>query len=263
MMEAKLSKTRILKKLLDVIEELINDTNFECNEEGITLQAMDNLQVMLVSVLLEAMGFEHYSIPHMDYDAHVTMPSSKFMHIVHDFSLLENAEDAKVINVNADKEEEEQVTDGKKIKKEKKVKKEAMDEQVEMDGDEFKANSNGEGEEEKEEDEDEGKEGRKKHKKSSDKPSKKAKTALSLECKSKKEEEDKKEQGICIEMNLHILLTFSLRYLINFLKSASLSSCVHFMMSNEVPLLIKLPQLLYDFGQGYIWYYLMLKIGND
>ncbi|KAG5350375.1 hypothetical protein C0989_011298 [Termitomyces sp. Mn162] len=77
----------------------------------------------------------------------------------------ENAEDAKVINVNADKEEEEQVTDGKKIKKEKKVKKEAMDEQVEMDGDEFKANSNGEGEEEKEEDEDEGKEGRKKHKK--------------------------------------------------------------------------------------------------
>ncbi|KAH0587990.1 hypothetical protein H2248_006734 [Termitomyces sp. 'cryptogamus'] len=73
---------------------------------------------------------------------------------------------AKFINVNADKEEEEQVTDGKKIKKEKKVKKEAMDEQVEMDGDEFKANSNGEGEEEKEEDEDEGKEGRKKHKKS-------------------------------------------------------------------------------------------------
>ncbi|KAG5731497.1 hypothetical protein E4T56_gene4371 [Termitomyces sp. T112] len=179
----------------------------------------------------------------MDYDAHVTMPSSKFMHIVHDFSLL-----------GENKEEEEQVTDGKKIKKEKKVKKEAMDEQVEMDGDEFKANSNGEGEEEKEEDEDEGKEGRKKHKKSSDKPSKKAKTALSLECKSKKEEEDKKEQGICIEMNLHILLTFSLKYLINFLKSASLSSCVHFMMSNE---------LLYDFGQGYIWYYLMLKIGND
>ncbi|KAG5349386.1 Proliferating cell nuclear antigen [Termitomyces sp. J132] len=381
MLEAKLSEAGILKKLLDAIKELVNDANFECNEEGITLQAMDNSHVALVSVLLEATGFKRYrcdrpmplgvnlnsltkvlkcakdddectikaadeadvlnlvyeakssdriaeydmklmdidtdtlGIPDTDYDARVTMPSSEFTRIVRDLSLLgesvrievskegvrfasdgeaangsvllrpsdssaigkvnqnklkkpkkeENAEDAEVVDVDAD-EEEEQASNGKKIKKEKKVKKEATDGDVEMDGDEeFKANSDDEGEEEKEEDEEEGEEGGKKRKKSSssDKPSKKAKTASPSKRKGKKkaedsDEEDEEEQGIRIEMNAHVSLTFSLKYLVNFSKSASLSSRVQFMMSNEVPLLVS-----YDFGQGYIRYYLAPKIGDD
>lgn len=39
-------------------------------------------------------------------------------------------------------------------------------------------------------------------------------------------------------MNQHVSLTFSLKYLGNFSKSASLSSKVRLMMSNEVPLLV-------------------------
>lgn len=42
------------------IKELVTDANFECNEEGINLQAMDNSHVALVAVLLEASGFKKY-----------------------------------------------------------------------------------------------------------------------------------------------------------------------------------------------------------
>jgi proliferating cell nuclear antigen (pcna) len=42
------------------IKELVTDTNFECNEQGVNLQAVDNSHVALVSVLLEATGFKSY-----------------------------------------------------------------------------------------------------------------------------------------------------------------------------------------------------------
>lgn len=42
------------------IKELVTDANFECNEEGINLQAMDNSHVALVSVLIQAAGFKRY-----------------------------------------------------------------------------------------------------------------------------------------------------------------------------------------------------------
>ncbi|KAG6889028.1 hypothetical protein C0992_006651 [Termitomyces sp. T32_za158] len=379
MLEAKLAEAGTLKKLLDAIKELVNDANFDCNEEGMTLQAMDNSHVALVSVLLEATGFKRYrcdrpmplgvnlnsltkvlkcakdddectmkaadeadvlnlvyeakssdriaeydmklmdidsdtlGIPDTDYDARVTMPSSEFTRIVRDLSLLgesvrievskegvrfasdgeaangsillrpgdsnsigkvnqsklkkpkkeEDEEGNEIVDVDAD--EEEQTPGKKKVKKEKKIKKEARDGDVDMDGDdELTANSDDDGEEEKEDEDDEGEESNKKRKKSSnsDKPSKKAKTASSKGKGKKKaedsDEEDEEEQGVHIEMNAHVSLTFSLKYLVNFSKSASLSSRVQFMMSNDVPLLVS-----YDFGQGYIRYYLAPKIGDD
>jgi hypothetical protein len=42
-----------------------------------------------------------------------------------------------------------------------------------------------------------------------------------------------------IEMNQHVNLTFSLKYLVNFSKSTSLSKTVMLMMSNDVPLLVR------------------------
>jgi proliferating cell nuclear antigen len=82
-----------------------------------------------------------------------------------------------------------------------------------------------------------------------------------------------------IEMTLHVNLTFSLKYLVNFSKSASLSDTVQLMLKNDVPLLVSLIsqfaryicsrlslflfQVSYTFGQGYIRYYLAPKIGDD
>ena len=92
------------------------------------------------------------------------------------------------------------------------------------------------------------------------------------------EEEEDDDVGVVIEMNQAVNLTFSLKYLVNFAKSASLSKNVELMMSNDVPLLVSplpffrpsaprltrmRPQVKFNFGNGSISYYLAPKIGDD
>ncbi|KAK0244407.1 proliferating cell nuclear antigen, N-terminal domain-containing protein [Armillaria nabsnona] len=372
MLEAKLQEASVLKKLLDAIKELVTDANFECNEEGINLQAMDNSHVALVSVLLEAPGFKRYrcdrpmplgvnlasltkvlkcakdddectikaadeadvlnlvyeakhtdriaeydmklmdidsdtlGIPETDYDARVTMASVEFSRIVRDLSLLgesvrievskegvrfasdgeaangsvllkptegvgkvpkkdEDAEEEGEEEANDDNEDEEEAEDGKKVKKEKtKVKKEKDTEDVEMEGEEENDTENfkpeGDDDEEKESDDEESGKKRKK-KQANGASSKKAKTVASSskgKGKKKEKDDDKDFEGVIIELNQHVSLTFSLKYLVNFSKSQSLCGKVQLMMSNDVPLLVS-----YEFGQGHIRYYLAPKIGDD
>ncbi|GJE96300.1 proliferating cell nuclear antigen [Phanerochaete sordida] len=364
MLEAKLNEAGILKRLLDAIKELVADANFECNDEGINLQAMDNSHVALVSVKLNATGFKRYrcdrpmplgvnltsltkvlkcakdddlctlsaaddadvlsltyearntdriaeydmklmdidsdtlGIPDTDYDARVTMPSSEFSRIVRDLSqlgesvrievskegvrfasegeaangniLLRHTDtsgvngkkgDSSKVKKEGDEEEEEaedvdeEDEDGeKKIKKEKVKKEEGED--VEMNGEdeddgEFKAESEGE---EEQDDDSSSKKRKKAPGKAAAKPAKKAKKGKSKDG----EDEEDAPDGVRIEMNQHVNLTFSLKYLVNFSKSSSLSSNVQLMMSNDVPLLVS-----YDFNQGFIRYYLAPKIGDD
>ena len=154
-----------------------------------------------------------------------------------------------------DEEEDEKKTKKAKVKKEK-VKKEAADtDDVEMEegneDEEFKVKSDDEGEEEALDDE-EGSSSKKKRKKSSanvrlllfffpfsptdgqkqsGKPAKKVK-------KSSDDDENSSRGGVSIEMNQHVALTFSLKYLVHFSKSSTLSDTVQLMMSNDVPLLV-------------------------
>ncbi|THH28941.1 hypothetical protein EUX98_g5249 [Antrodiella citrinella] len=377
MLEAKLAEAAILKRLLDAIKELVADANFECNEEGIHLQAMDNSHVALVSVKLDESGFKSYrcdrpmplgvnlnsltkvlkcakdddlcilkatddadilsltyearnsdriaeydmklmdidsdklGIPDTDYDARVTMPSVEFGRIVRDLSQLgesvrievskegvrfftegeaangnillkqteavgkvttngsasgsqkkkakkedgeDNDDDDDVQEVEKDGDEEDEDEDGdkKKVKKEKKKKVKKEGEDVEMDDDEdaeFKADEE-EGEEEVDDEEESSSKKRKRAPaKDTKKKSKKAK---------KSDDDDELPEGIRIEMNQHVNLTFSLKYLVNFAKSSSLSNIVQLMLSNDVPLLVS-----YEFGQGHIRYYLAPKIGDE
>lgn len=167
--------------------------------------------------------------------------------------------------------------DDEDVKPPKKVKKEEGDEDHEMDDEEEetkpKIDSDGEEEQDEEDEEDEDEGDSKKRKKKvctfsvailrttltmiqangSSQPAKKARTG-----KGKKGEDDEDAAGVLIEMNQHVSLTFSLKYLVNFSKSASLASKVQLMMSNDVPLLVA-----YEFGQGHIRYYLAPKIGDD
>ncbi|KZW03324.1 proliferating cell nuclear antigen [Exidia glandulosa HHB12029] len=347
MLEAKLEAASTLKKLLDAIKELVTDANFECNEEGLKLQAMDNSHVALVSVILEQSGFQHFrcdrpmplgvnlasftkvlkcakdddqvtlkaadsadvlemrfesprearvseyqmklmdidmdelGIPETDYDACVTMSSSEFQRIVRDLSnlgesvrievnkdgvrfaadgeaangsvLLKQTDSAQKAFANKKKPEAKKKANGKeKVKKEEGDDEEAMDEDKEEDdGGEFKAEKEEEDDdkEEDEEEEDEEEEvGKKRKKSSSSKPSKKA----------KKGDDGDAQNGVSIEMTQAVTLTFSLKYLVTFSKSAALSSTVELRMSNEVPLLVA-----YGFGQGHIHYYLAPKIGDE
>jgi proliferating cell nuclear antigen len=60
MFEAKLVQGSLLKKVMEAIKELLNEASFDCSSDGITLQAMDNSHVSLVSLCMEAEGFEQY-----------------------------------------------------------------------------------------------------------------------------------------------------------------------------------------------------------
>jgi len=60
MFEARLVQAKLLKNILDAIKELVTDANFDCNTNGISLQAMDTAHVSLVSLLLRSDGFETY-----------------------------------------------------------------------------------------------------------------------------------------------------------------------------------------------------------
>ncbi len=60
MLEARLTEAVVLKKILEAVKELVNDANFDCTDKGISLQAMDNAHVALVTFLLRSEGFENY-----------------------------------------------------------------------------------------------------------------------------------------------------------------------------------------------------------
>eukprot|EP00111_Clytia_hemisphaerica_P016999 TCONS_00050415-protein len=60
MFEAKLADGTPLKKLFEAMKDLFTNVNFECNENGISCQAMDSSHVCLCSVLIRHDAFEPY-----------------------------------------------------------------------------------------------------------------------------------------------------------------------------------------------------------
>ncbi|KAJ3213550.1 hypothetical protein HDU67_002760 [Dinochytrium kinnereticum] len=60
MLEATIEQASTLKKAIDAVKELVTDANFDCNDSGIALQAMDNSHVALVSLLLRSSAFHPY-----------------------------------------------------------------------------------------------------------------------------------------------------------------------------------------------------------
>ncbi|ODQ63950.1 proliferating cell nuclear antigen [Nadsonia fulvescens var. elongata DSM 6958] len=60
MLEAKLEQAALLKRIVDSIRDIVQDCNFECSESGLSLQAMDNSHIALVSLLLGKDGFTDY-----------------------------------------------------------------------------------------------------------------------------------------------------------------------------------------------------------
>ncbi|MCJ1479820.1 proliferating cell nuclear antigen [Lambiella insularis] len=70
---------------------------------------------------------------------------------------------------------------------------------------------------------------------------------------------DKPDQNVEIELTEPVALTFSLKYLVNFCKASGLSSSVKLCLSNEVPLLVQ-----YELSSNsYLRFYLAPKIGDE
>jgi len=60
-MEGRLRNGEVLAKIIAAISDLVTDANFDCREQGLSLQAMDSSHVSLVSMLLRAEGFEPWN----------------------------------------------------------------------------------------------------------------------------------------------------------------------------------------------------------
>ncbi|ETO20401.1 hypothetical protein RFI_16813 [Reticulomyxa filosa] len=58
--EATLGQGEIFKKIIFAIVDLVQDGNFECDSDGIRLQAMDTSHVSLVSLFLNKDSFDNY-----------------------------------------------------------------------------------------------------------------------------------------------------------------------------------------------------------
>lgn len=60
MFEARLTQSSVLKKLLESVRDLVNQGNFDCSSDGISLQAMDDAHVALVTLSLRSQAFEMF-----------------------------------------------------------------------------------------------------------------------------------------------------------------------------------------------------------
>ncbi|OCF35944.1 proliferating cell nuclear antigen (pcna) [Kwoniella heveanensis CBS 569] len=324
MLEARVKQASVLKKLLDAIKELVTDGNLDCTDEGISLQAMDNSHVALVSLKLLAEQFdsyrcdrnmplgvnltsltkilkcakdqdvvtlkasddadnlglvfespkedrvgeyemklmdidqEHLGIPDTQYDATITMSSGEFQRICRDLAAL-----GESVKIEASKEgvrfsSEGEVGNGSVLLKQSagtdrgagssrktNVKRDPDEEDEEEEEDEKPDVDEEEGEDEMDEDE------RPKKRKSANGKAKAAK-------KSKKEEPTGEDVGVSIILEKQVSLTFSLKYLTNFAKSAPLAREVSLHMSNDVPLLVQ-----FDFEQGTLQFFLAPKISDE
>lgn len=60
MFEARLIHGQRLRKILDAVKDLVNEAGWECNPNGMSLQAMDTSHVSLVAAQLKSEAFDKY-----------------------------------------------------------------------------------------------------------------------------------------------------------------------------------------------------------
>ncbi|PPR01310.1 hypothetical protein CVT24_006353 [Panaeolus cyanescens] len=319
MLEAELPEAGTLKKLLDgtvhpnylvifttlkrsrvslhpqspAIKELVTFANFECNEEGIFLQALDNSHVALVCVRLPLEAFKKYRCDR-PLSLGVNLASlTKVMRCARDddgcvlraddegnvLNLVFEAKnsdciseyDLKLMEIDADylcvpdtdyaarvkmpsAEFARIVLRGVRGGGSKKVK----DEQGEDGEEEEEGREGGEVKKEKDSDEDvEMDEDNEEEKDELMSDEDEEKPEVSAKTRKAKAASSKTNGRVVIEMesNNPVSHTFALKYLVHFSKSAGLTPRVQLMIHEDVPLLVS-----FDFDQGYVRYYLAPKI---
>ncbi|KWU42207.1 proliferating cell nuclear antigen, partial [Rhodotorula sp. JG-1b] len=243
------------------VKELVTDANFDCSDEGIKLQAMDNSHVALVSLNLAKSGFTEYRC---DRDLSLGMSLASLQKIVkcagnNDMvtlraddsldvlALLFEAKRAdrvgeyemKLMDIDADHlgipdtvyDAEISLSSAEfaRIIRDLKELGESVKIEVSKEGVRFSADGD---------------------------IGSASKTAAGSGKKGgKKADGEKEDEGVKINLQQAVALTFSIKYLSNFAKSTPLAERVRLHMSNEVPLLVE-----YAFDQGHIRYYLAPKI---
>ncbi|EIW69315.1 proliferating cell nuclear antigen (pcna) [Tremella mesenterica] len=248
------SLTKILKCAKDNDVVTLKATD-DADSLGMVFESPREDRVGEYEMKLMDIDQEHLGIPDTQYDATITMSSSEFQRICRDLSAL-----GESVKIEASKEgvrfsSEGEVGNGSVLLKQSagtdrgmksggsKSTKRDPDEDEEDEDEDQKPDVDEEGEEEQEDEE------RPKKRKAANgggKTSKKAKSS------------NEDEPGVTIILEKQVSLTFSLKYLSNFAKSAPLAKEVSLNMSNDVPLLVQ-----FDFEQGTLQFFLAPKISDE
>ncbi|CAG7976231.1 unnamed protein product [Penicillium olsonii] len=257
MLEARLEQASLLKRVVDAIKDLVQDCNFDCNDSGIALQAMDNSHVALVSMLLRAEGFSPYRCDRNIALGINLLSLTKVLRAAQNEDILTlKAEDSPdAVNLMFESAETDRLS-------EYDIKLMDIDQEhlaipeteyaatVEMPSAEFQRIC------------------RDLNQLSESVVIEANKEGVKFSCSGdigngsvtirQHTNVDKPEQNVTVNISEPVALTFSLKYLVNFCKASNLSSSVVLHLSQEVPLLVE-----YGLGSGHLRFYLAPKLGED
>ncbi|RMY39506.1 hypothetical protein D0866_01891 [Hortaea werneckii] len=257
-LEARLEQAQLLKKVVDAIKDLVQDCNFDCNDSGIALQAMDNSHVALVSMMLKSESFSPFRCDrNIALGINLTSLQKVLRCAQNEDILTLKAEDAPdVVNMVFESADSDRLS-------EYDIKLMDIDqEHLGIPDTEYAATIN--------------------------MPSSEFQricrdlTALSesvsIECTKEgvkfacngdigsgavtlrsHTDVEKPDRNVEINLSEPVALTFSLKYLVNFCKASGLSDSVRLCLSNEVPLLVEYALS----NNSYLRFYLAPKIGDE
>ncbi|OJJ62386.1 hypothetical protein ASPSYDRAFT_145538, partial [Aspergillus sydowii CBS 593.65] len=253
-LEARLEQASLLKRVVDAIKDLVQYCNFDCNDSGIALQAMDNSHVALVSMLLKAEGFSPYRCDRNIPIGIDLVSLTKVLRAAQNEDILTlKADDSPdVVNLMFESAETDRLS-------EYDIKLMDIDQEhlaipeteyaatVEMPSAEFQRIC------------------RDLNALSDSVVIEATKEGVKFSCSGdigngsvtirQHTSVDKPDQNVSIVLSEPVALTFSLKYLVNFCKATNLSSTVSLSLSQEVPLLVE-----YGLGSGHLRFYLAPKV---
>ncbi|KZF25908.1 proliferating cell nuclear antigen [Xylona heveae TC161] len=252
------SKANLLKKVVDAIKDLVQDCNFDCNDSGIALQAMDNSHVALVSMMLKAESFSPFRCDrNIALGINLTSLTKVLRCAQNEDILTLKAEDAPdVVNLVFESSESDRISEYdiklmdidqehlgipeteyaatismpsvefQRICRDLMALSESVSIEATKEGVKFACTGDiGSG-------------------------------SVTLRSHSNV---DNPDLNVNIDLSEPVALTFSLKYLVNFCKASGLSGTVKLCLSNEVPLLVEYALA----GSSYLRFYLAPKIGDE
>ncbi|KAL4806905.1 Mysoin-binding motif of peroxisomes-domain-containing protein [Aspergillus unguis] len=256
-MDANTHMLKELEMVVDAIKDLVQYCNFDCNDSGIALQAMDNSHVALVSMLLKAEGFSPYRCDRNIPIGIDLVSLTKVLRAAQNEDILTlKADDSPdVVNLMFESAETDRLS-------EYDIKLMDIDQEhlaipeteyaatVEMPSAEFQRIC------------------KDLNALSESVVIEATKEGVKFSCQGdigsgsvtirQHTSVDKPDQNVSIVLSEPVALTFSLKYLVNFCKATNLSSTVSLSLSQEVPLLVE-----YGLGSGHLRFYLAPKIGDE
>lgn len=242
------SLTKILKcaKDNDVVTLKAAD---DADSLGLVFESPKEDRVGEYEMKLMDIDQEHLGIPDTQYDATITMSSAEFARICRDLTAL-----GESVKIEASKEgvrfsSEGEVGSGSVLLKQtagsdRRAVRAKTDPDEDEDAADEKPDVSGDDGEDEIDDE--------------DRPAKKRKANGSSKATKKTKPSSDDDVGVAIILEKQVSLTFSLKYLSNFAKSAPLAREVTLHMSNDVPLLVQ-----FDFEQGTLQFFLAPKISDE